>query len=726
LQALHSPPQPNDRPEPSEQDKALAKDWKKRIDAALKRHEDDFKQFNVSRKLLAGFKSGSGADKVRANLHFANQAMLIPQIYAKDPEFAVSPAPRVGVSQADPIIQTFAETCEALLHRVLVKDAKLKKRAKAALRSSYATAVGWWKVSWQEDRKTDPLVQNELKDTQDNIDRLNAKRQELDEAGARDTDLELAKLRELVAGLQSQSEVVVSRGLVVDFVMSEDVLILDDSVRALSDYDGASAIAHRSWLTKDQYAARFGYKPKKAKAYREQPGTSNFTESSADSTRSELYCVWEIWDQDASRVFTICDGEEGFCREPMSPNWTGKRWYPFFCFLFNEVDGRFYPMSDVQITDPLVQEYNDSRDDLVQDRKDCRPVNIVRKGGTLTDSDINRIRNRNGMDVVMVEGVGGRPLSDDIFMGQLGKLDPSVYDTGPARADIERLVGGGDASTGSIRTAKTATEAEILSQGLRGRSQERQDTIEDMLTEVGQYAVEIMLRRMSDQEVKALVGDGAQWPTLNIEQIFNAVQIEVRGGSTGRPDRLQEQDRWTKLLPVIKEAMQQVSQLRQDGQEQLAQAVVALTRETLRRFDERLDIEQFLPAQTQDGKPSADALMQQMSAMKQQVQTLMGELDKMRELQDKDVVKAFVSLSTSANPGVAVPTFMQLMIAAQGGQIPDMGALQEQGPGEAPEPDGMQEGQEPPHPEPPMQAPELQMPEPLPEDPSQQSADAPQ
>ncbi|HET8870427.1 MAG TPA: hypothetical protein VFM48_08280, partial [Aquabacterium sp.] len=618
----------------------------------------------------------------------------------------------------------------------LVKDAKLKKRAKSALRSAYATSVGWWKVSWQENRRTDPLIQNQLKDTQDNIDRLQVLRQGLDEPGLRDSDLQLAQLREAMEGLNAQAEVVVSRGLVVDFCMSEDVLVLDDAIRALTDYDSSSAMAHRSWMTKEKYLATFGYAPQKAKAYREQPGTTVYTESntSADQ-RPELYCVWEIWDQDANRVYTICDGEEGFCKPPASPNWTGKRWYPFFCFAFNEVDGRFYPMSDVYLTDPLVREYNDSRDDLVSDRKDCRPVNIVRKGGALTDGDINRIRNRDGMDIVMVEGVGGRPLSDDIFIGSMGRIDPQVYDTSPARADIERLIGGGDASTGSIRDAKTATEAEILSQGLRGRSQERQDTIEDMLSEVGQYAIEVMLRRMTEEEVKAIAGDQAQWPAMNIEQIFNSIQIEVRGGSTGRPDRLQEQDRWTKLLPVIKEAMQQVSQLRKDGQESLAQAVIALTRETLRRFDERLDIEQFLPAPS-EGQQDPAQLLQQIGTMKQQVQMLMQELEKLKEAQEKDYIAAAVKLATSPNPGVAVPTFMTLMQAAATGQVPDMGAFNEAGegagggqqtglePGELPEAPGMPENAEPAHFEPAENnppAPELE------EDPSQQpGAAAPQ
>jgi uncharacterized membrane protein YgcG len=49
------------------------------------------------------------------------------------------------------------------------------------------------------------------------------------------------------------------------------------------------------------------------------------------------------------------------------------------------------------------------------------------------------------------------------------------------------------------------------------------------------------------------------------------------------------------LLPVIKDAMAQVVEMRMAGREPESQAVIELVRETLRRFDERIDIERFLP-----------------------------------------------------------------------------------------------------------------------------------
>lgn len=666
-------------PAASPQDKALAADWLKRIDAALNKPavKAAHKEFAKNRKLLRGLDPSDGDKRRRANLHFANLAAMRPQVYAKDPEYSVQPAPGVPEERIE-AVRRFGEAAEAVLGRVLVKDCALKKRAKRLLTSAYTTAVGWWKLAWQETRRTDALIANQLKDTQDNLARIEQLQAGLgDPQAGSDPDLQKAQLEQTLAGLQARAEVVVSRGLVLDFVLSEDILILDDSVRELGDYERASAIAHRVWMTRSEFKKRFGRDCAKGKSYAERPDGQLGGQTVGGTDRGQdLLCIWEVWEQESSRVFHVCEGEEGFCGEPSSPDWTGRRWYPFFLCTFNDVDGALYPPSDIELIEPLVAEYNENRDDLVHDRRECLPLNIARKGGSLTHDDLERIKNRQGGDLVLVEGIGGQPIGNDIWSGQLGKLDPLNYSTDPARADIEMIIGGGDAARGTVTKAKTATEAEILSQGLRGRSAERQDTMEDLLSEVGAYALQVCLRKLSPEEVARLAGPEAAsvWPALSVDEVFELVTVDVRGGSTGKPDRLQEQDRWTKLLPVIKEAVQQVAELYGQGQVQLAQAVVALLRETLRRFDERIDIEQFLPqAPKEGGAPDPAAAMQQVMRLEQHVKQLTEELQKLREQQDKGVLQAAVQVATSAQPALAIHALgiaMETLNAADGGKTP--------------------------------------------------------
>lgn len=636
----------SERPPVNEQDKALAADWRKRIQAALDRPQvkTAHARFERNRKLLRGFDPDKSDAKMRTNLYFANIAALRPQVYAKDPEFAVQPTKAAPEQQLE-LIRKFCETAETLLQEMLVKRGRLKKRAKRLLTAAFATSVGWWKVGWQQDKRTDPIFQNQIKDTQDNLIRLEEQRKAIDDPQTgNDTDLKIAQMRETLAGLQAQAEVKVATGVLIDFVMSEDILVVDSSIRELGDYERAGAIAHRVWMGRDEYRSKFGYACTKGKSYSEIGGMSTGV-GSLDS-KLDLLCVWEIWDQSSNRIFHVCDGEEGFCDPPSTPDWTGERWYCFFGLAFNEIDGAFYPLSDIELTEPLVREYNESRDDFARDRKDSLPFTVVRKGGSLTPDDVKHIRNREGNDVIVVEGVGGQPIANDIQGVKLGDINPENYNTQPARQDIEQIIGGGDAARGSVLEAKTATEAEILSQGLRGRTAERQDTMEDLLSEVGAYALQMMLRKLSEADVKAIAGEDAVWPQLTAEEVFKLVTVEVRGGSTGKPDRLQEQDRWTKLLPVIEKALAQVAELRLNGAgEEQAQAIIALVKETLRRFDERLDIDQFLPTpkKGEEGQQAPPDPMQdpRIQEMVQQAQEVIQQLqEQVKQLEQQVADKA--------------------------------------------------------------------------------------
>ena len=662
-------PPANAEREVSAPDKELAANFLKRIEDAKKRHEEQFKTFEVNRKLLRGI--DAEGKRIPANLYFANLATMRPQVYAKDPEYAVQP--NKGVAQAQlKITKQFGATAEAVLSKVLVKDAELKKRAKRLLTAAYVTSVGWWKCCWQEDKTADPLIENQIKDTQDNLKALETLRASIsDPEVGRNEDLKIAQLQQMLAGLQTQAEVSVARGLTLDFVMSEDILILDPSVREFGDYLRASAIAHRVWFTREKYKATFGCEAKKAKSYTEKAGL--ISDGGVGDAKSDLLCVYEVWDQDSNRVFTVCEGEEGFCKEPFSPDWTGKRWYSFFGLAFNEIEGTFYPLSDIELTQPQVTEINQTARDFQQDRKDARPLNVVRKGGTLTDADVQKLRDRNGADIVVVEGVGGQPLSNDIFVGALAQLKPEVYDTSQARSFMEQIVGGGDANRGSVLKAKTATEAEILNQGLRSRSGERQDAMEDLLTELGVYALQVLLRKLSPQEVKAIAGEDAVWPELTAEEVFEKVTLEVRGGSTGKPNELQEQDRWTKLMPVIEKTMEQVSKLREAGQEPLAQALIELARETLRRFDERIDIEEFLPPASAQGQPDPAKLAQENMMLKQQVQEMTGELQKAESEIEKAYISAATSIATSPNPILGAQAFGIVKHSIETGEPPEPG-----------------------------------------------------
>ena len=70
------------------------------------------------------------------------------------------------------------------------------------------------------------------------------------------------------------------------------------------------------------------------------------------------------------------------------------------------------------------------------------------------------------------------------------------------------------------------------------------------------------------------------------------IEMTIRAGTTGAPDKLEQQDSWGKILPIIQGLVQQIVQLRSAGAD--AEPFVNLLKETIKRFDERLDVEQFI------------------------------------------------------------------------------------------------------------------------------------
>jgi len=72
------------------------------------------------------------------------------------------------------------------------------------------------------------------------------------------------------------------------------------------------------------------------------------------------------------------------------------------------------------------------------------------------------------------------------------------------------------------------------------------------------------------------------------------VEIDIVAGSTGAPDKQQSQETWARALPVIQPLVTQIMQLAAQGIDY--GPLEALLRETLKRFDDRIDMDQFLPA----------------------------------------------------------------------------------------------------------------------------------
>ena len=68
-----------------------------------------------------------------------------------------------------------------------------------------------------------------------------------------------AQIESIEFALSGHGEVVLQKGLVIDRIPSEDILIIDPTLIDLSNYRRAKTIAQRVWMTKSDYGKTFGH-----------------------------------------------------------------------------------------------------------------------------------------------------------------------------------------------------------------------------------------------------------------------------------------------------------------------------------------------------------------------------------------------------------------------------------------------------------------------------------
>lgn len=593
---------------------ALAKKWSGRISHARTHWEKFHKRIRHNRDLVAGFDWEKDPDQEtfymhRANLIHGTITAVLPNVYARNPEISTTPTYRAEN------LKLFCNTIETVTNRMLEK-AKLKARAKASVRSALTSSFGVVKVMYQRDITQDPVIVSRINDTQDNILKIEQLIACIEDPQARaEQEAKRAELEQMMKSLNEQVEIVAAEGLVIDRVLTDNLLI-DPSVCEFWDYGDADWLCQIVPMKKSHAQALYKLRLDKAKSY--EDSTSKKTRKkdgriatgAANLEEDQQIAILEIWDKSTQRVYTMAEGCDYWLREPYSPPKAGERWYPFFLLPFQVVDGQFVGPSLVDLTERLQNEHNQARDRYNEHRDLCLPGWIA--SGEINEKSIKRYKDSELGEITIVD-TEGRPLNQIFQERNHPKIDPLVYDTSAVRYDWEQVTGLQDAARSTVVKPKTATEANILNQSLSGRVSEFRDQVEDWLQEIAQYAAQILLQEMTRAQVERIMGPGEpkmvkdpmgvpveviepsyDWPELSRDQVFEMVEMRIRAGTTGAPDKLEQQENWAKVLPIVQGLVTQIIQLNAQGID--TEPMVNLMRETVKRFDERLDVEQFIPA----------------------------------------------------------------------------------------------------------------------------------
>lgn len=588
----------------------LAHKWNQRISNARAYWDKFHKRVRHNRAEVAGFNWQADPKskefyKHRANLIHGTITAVLPSIYARNPEISATPLYRAEN------LKRFCKTIETVTNRCMER-ARLKDRAKASVRSALTSSFGVVKVMYQRDIQNDPIILARINDTQDNIMEAERLLSDIDDPDQRSNqEANLEELRQLMTALKERVEVVAAEGLVIDRVLTDN-LVIDPSVCEFFDYRDADWICQIIPMKRSTAEATYGMKLDSAKAYQDNDQMpkrdGRLASGAAMLDEDKQIAILEIWDKTTQRVYTMAEGCDFWLREPYSPPKAGERWYPFFLLPYQVVDGQFVAPSLVDLTEKLQDEHNESRNRFNKHRDLCLPGWVA--SGDVSEKSIKRYTDSDLGEVTIID-TEGKPLTQVIMPREHPKIDPVVYDTSAVRYDWEQVTGLQDAARSTVVKPKTATEASILQQSLSGRVSEFRDQVEDWLQEIAQYSAQVLLQELTPAQVERMMGPPEEqtintgaapmvvavkpydWPQLSRDQVFEMVEMRIRAGTTGAPDKLEEQENWGKVLPIIQNLVTQIMQVRAQGMD--AEPLINLLRETIKRFDERLDVEQFIP-----------------------------------------------------------------------------------------------------------------------------------
>lgn len=562
------------------------------------------------------------------------QPMPPPDPAMAGQEAARSALEQMAKAEADKMMEPYrtraadakqlGQTLETVLSYVW-RQAKLKTGASKVVGSGLTVGLGWLKATWQERRGNDPLIAKQIADLQDNLARLSASQAEYAAGECPDPEAARASIEQQIAGLQAQVEVVIARGLAIDFIPVEDIQVSPE-VAAITDYCDAPWIAHRTFMGMDDAKATFpGVKDqlKNAATYyakkpcdgtkpQESPALADVDARDADSYRvgsspdgndSGSVCVWEVWHKQDNMILTFIEGLQGYARAPYPPNPGTTRFYPFFQYAPVQCDGERHPQSLIARSESLLDDMNRLYSNRAEHRRRCIPK--VGFDSTLYEpAEVRKMEAGGAGEMVGLKpSRPGEPIGNALVPLSYAGIDEALYDDSATRAMLEMTWGIQEALSSTIRTAKTATEAEIQQTGTQARTAYMRDCLDDMLSDLAQYTAEVSIQRLGLEDAKQIAGPWAFWPeNLGIEGLQTLVAVQIRAGSSGKPDTTRRQEAWAAIMPVVQNAIVQVGQLRGSSPESMADCIEELVAETLQRSGEKLDPARFLP-----GAPEAGA-----------------------------------------------------------------------------------------------------------------------
>lgn len=241
--------------------------------------------------------------------------------------------------------------------------------------------------------------------------------------------------------------------------------------------------------------------------------------------------VWEMYDVQAGTMCVFTDGGEDFLVPPRPQPYTFG--HPFRMLRNYDVTDRFYPIGDLEALEPLQQELDKTRSQMMNARKRYVPKYLYRK-----DAFDKRAEGDLASDVpnTMVPVIGNLPLTDVVQPLEISLVPPDFYNQSDIITnDINAVSGVNEYSRGQLpEIRRTATEASIIQDASNARAADKLSQIEGLIGEIAANLVALAQQYLTGEQVVRIMGaNGAPiWVPFSRDDIVGEYDFEVEGGST--------------------------------------------------------------------------------------------------------------------------------------------------------------------------------------------------
>jgi hypothetical protein len=221
---------------------------------------------------------------------------------------------------------------------------------------------------------------------------------------------------------------------------------------------------------------------------------------------------------------------------------------------------------------------------------------IIFNNGQVSKDDIRKVT-----ESVHQEFTGINPTDPNLPMDKLftqkanGSYDPRIFDTTPIVADMAKVSGVQEPQQGAGNPEITATQSQIEQSGFKSRTGSDRDTQEDVFIDFAQYTAECAIQSVPTEIAVKIAGPAAFWPFgMDVQDILTMMDVDIEAGSTGKPNADALREAWATMLPLIEKMMLQIRQF-DITDPALANAMRNLLRETIRRLDDRINLDSIIP-----------------------------------------------------------------------------------------------------------------------------------